>query len=112
MTAVRWRRLEAVDATAGLAPGPGWPAVARPRGGEVEEGVEDRVVVVGAPDEAGSDGWTVAQRERDHARMCETVGDQGGQGADGPAGGDDLEAVFGGLDVIVGARGGAAALLV
>ena len=95
-----------------LGPGPGWPAVARPRGGEVEEGVEDRVVVVGAPDEAGSDGWAVAQRERDHARMCETVGDRGGQGADGPSGGDDLEAVFGGLDVIVGAGGGAAALLV
>src|ERR671914_604603 len=112
MTAMRRRRLEAVDATAGLAPGPGWPAVARPRGGEVEEGVEDRVVVVGAPDEAGSDVWAVAQRERDHPRMCETVGDPGGQGGDGPAGGDDREAVFGGLDVIVGAGSGAAALLV
>src|SRR3954470_6438569 len=53
-----------------LGPGPGWPAVARPGGGEVQEGVDDRVVAVGVPDEARSDGWAVAQRERDHARMC------------------------------------------
>src|SRR5919107_1639232 len=112
MTAVRWWRLAAVDAPAALGPGRGWLAVACPGGGEVEEGVDDRVVVVGVPDEAGSDVWAVAQRERDHPRMRETVGDPGGQGADGPAGGDDLEAIFGGLDAIVGAGRGAAALLV
>src|SRR4051794_41687323 len=90
-----------------LGPGTGSPAVARPGGGEVEEGVDDRVVVVGVPDETDSDVWAVAERQGDHARMCETVGDPGGQGADGPAGGDDLEAIFGGSDVIGGAgRGG------
>src|SRR4051794_41525164 len=76
-----------------LGPGTGSPAVARPGGGEVEEGVDDRVVRVGVPDETGSDVWAVAERERDHARVCETVGHPGGQGADGPAGGDDLEAL-------------------
>src|SRR3954464_14005475 len=95
-----------------LGPGTGSPAVARPGGGEVEEGVDDRVVVVGVPGEAGSDVWAVAERERDHARMCQAVGDPGRQGADGPAGGDALEAIFGGFDVIVGAGRGAATLLV
>src|SRR4051812_49548253 len=91
-----------------LGPGTGSPAVVRPGGGEVEEGVDDRVVRVGVPDETGSDVWAVAERERDHARMCETVGHPGGQGADGPAGGDDLDAIFGGSDVIGGGgRGGA-----
>src|SRR3954464_1004267 len=94
-----------------LRPGTGSPAVARPGRGEVEEGVDDRVVGVGVPDETGSDVWAVAERERDHARMCETVGDPGGQGADGPAGGDDLKAIFGGSDVIGGAGRGAATLL-
>src|SRR5688572_24549913 len=81
---------------------PSGPAVARPGGGEVEKGVDDRVGV-GAPDETGSDVWAVAERERDHARMCETVGHPSGQGPDGPAGGDDLEGIFGGSDVIGGA---------
>src|SRR4051794_26821379 len=92
--------------------GTGSPAVARPGGGEVEKGVDDRVVGLGVPDETGSDVWGVAERERDHARVCETVGHPGGQGADGPAGGDDPDAVFGGFDVIGGARRGAATLLV
>src|SRR3954463_2844792 len=92
--------------------GTGSPAVARPGGGEVEEGVDERVVGVGVPDQTGSDVRAVAQRERDHARMCQTVGHPGGQGADGPTGGDDLDAIFGGCDVIVGAGRGAATLLV
>src|SRR4051812_49901931 len=91
--------------------GSGLAGVARPGGGEVEKGVHDRVVVVRVPDETGSDVWAVAERERDHARMCQTVGDPGGQGADGPAGGDDLEAIFGGFDVIGGAGRGGAPLL-
>jgi hypothetical protein len=44
--------------------------------------------------------------------MCETVGHPGGQGADGPAGGDDLEAIFCGFDVSGGAGRGATTLLV
>src|SRR4051812_40943965 len=95
-----------------LRPGRGWPAVARPGDGEVEKGVDDRVVAVGVPDETGCHVWAVAERERDHAGMCETVGHPGGQGADGPAGGDDLDAIFGGFDVIGGAGRGAATLLV
>src|SRR4051794_41808778 len=94
-----------------LGRGTGSPAVARPGGREVNEGVDDRVVGVGMPDETGSDVWAVAERERDHARMCETVGHPDGQGADGPAGGDDFDALFGGFDVIGGAGGGGGPLL-
>src|SRR3954447_26723981 len=92
--------------------GSGLAGVARPGGGEVEKGVDDRVVAVGVPDETGTDVWAVAERQRDPSRMCETVGHPGGQRADGPAGGNDLDAIFGGFDVIGGAGRGAATLLV
>jgi hypothetical protein len=59
---VRWRSLEAVDATAGLAPGPGWPAVARPavasRRGRPRSGCrggscQTRRVLTGGPSRSG-----------------------------------------------------------
>ena len=39
-------------------------------------------------------------RERDHARVCQTDRDGGGRRGNGPAGGDDIQGVFSGLDVV------------
>jgi hypothetical protein len=87
-------------------------AVLCPGDGEVDQSLDRRSVVVGAPAEAGPDRWRVSERERDHAWMCQAARGPGRRGGDRPSGGDDRELVLGGPDVVVGDGWRAAALVV